>query len=477
MQETELIEFLAELSSDPVAFVHAAFPWGEGELKDKAPDPWQLGVLAEIRDGLKTPNEVIREAVASGHGIGKSALVAWIILWAISTYEDTRGIVTANTDTQLKTKTWPELSKWHRLFIASQLFTYTATSIFSAQKGHEKTWRIDAIPWNEKNPEAFAGLHNEGKRIIVIFDEASAIANAIWEVTEGAMTDDNTQIIWSAFGNPTRTNGRFYDCFHKFRNRWQNKQIDSRTVKVSNKRLITEWENDWGEDSDFFKVRVRGVFPSASVNQFISGKIVDDAVARPCFKHQFEFAPVIIGVDPAWTGSDSIEIVMRQGIYSKLLATFPKNDNDILIAGHVARFEDEYHADGIFIDLGYGTGIYSAGKEMGRTWRLVSFAENALNDGYANKRAEMWGEMKDWLINGGCIEDDQELKDDLVAPEAFINLRGKLQLESKDQMKERGLQSPNKGDALALTFAYPVVSKIKSGRINKCNTDYDPFAD
>ena len=477
MQEPDLIEFLAELSADPIAFVYGAFPWGEGELKDKAPDPWQISVLEDIRDGLKNPNEVIREAVASGHGIGKSALVSWIILWAISTHEDTRGVVTANTDTQLKTKTWPELSKWHRLFIASHLFTYTATSIFSAQKGHEKTWRIDAIPWNEKNPEAFAGLHNEGKRIIVIYDEASAIPNGIWEVTEGAMTDDNTEIVWGVFGNPTRTNGRFYDCFHKFRNRWKNKQIDSRTVKVSNKRLITEWENDWGEDSDFFKVRVRGIFPSASVNQFISSKIVDDAVSRTCLKHQFEFAPVIIGVDPAWTGNDSIEIVMRQGIYSKLLATFPKNDNDIMIAGHVARFEDEYQADGVFIDFGYGTGIYSAGKEMKRTWRLVPFAGKPFNDGYANKRAEMWEDMKEWLINGGCIEDNQQLKDDLVSPEAFINLKGKLQLESKDQMKERGLQSPNKGDALAITFAYPVAPKIKSNRMAKCNSDYDPFAD
>ena len=178
----ELIEALAEYTHDPLAFVYFAFPWGEPDTplaNMKGPEPWQRELLASIRDGLKTPDQVIREATASGHGIGKSAATSWLILWAMATHEDTRGVVTANTETQLRTKTWPELIKWYQLFIGKELFSVTATSIFSLDKGHEKTWRIDAIPWSENNTEAFAGLHNRGNRILVLFDEASAIANPI----------------------------------------------------------------------------------------------------------------------------------------------------------------------------------------------------------------------------------------------------------------------------------------------------------
>lgn len=406
-----------------------------------------------------------------------SALVSWLILWAMTTHEDTRGVVTANTDGQLKSKTWPELSTWYSRFIMKDLFTLTATSLFANQEGHEKTWRIDAIPWSERNTEAFAGLHNHGKRILIVFDEASAIIDKIWEVTEGAMSDSDTEKIWVAFGNPTRTNGRFFDCFHKNRNYWHTKKVDSRTVDITDKKMIADWAEQWGEDSDFFKVRVRGEFPSVSDSQFISGAIVEKAVERIPTPLTYKNLPAIIGVDPAWTGSDALEIVLRQGPFYKHLRTMEKNDDDVRTAGIIARYEDEYHAAAVFIDSGYGTGIYSAGKAMGRVWRIVSFAEKPTSDAYANKRAEMWGEMKRWLIDEGNIEDDQQLKDDLTGPEAYINLRGKIQLESKDDMKKRGLPSPNKADALALTFAYPVLMEPDAfgGRRDMCNTEYNPF--
>lgn len=238
--QSELVEFLAQFTHDPLGFVYSCFPWGKDELVNyKGPDAWQIEILEKLGKGLINIEEAIRLAVASGHGIGKSALVSWIVLWAVSTHEDTRGIVTANTETQLRSKTWPEVSKWYRMFIGRELFEITATAIFSADKEHEKTWRIDAIPWSKENPEAFAGLHNQGKRILVIFDEASAIIDEIWEVTEGAMTDANTEIIWCAFGNPTRNTGRFYECFHSKHRTWDTKQIDSRTVAISNKRYLT----------------------------------------------------------------------------------------------------------------------------------------------------------------------------------------------------------------------------------------------
>ena len=452
----DIAAFLGELSGDPVKFVWAAFPWGEGELQGREPQAWQLDILAAIRDGLVDISTAIRIAVASGHGIGKSALVSWLILWAESTYEDTRGVVTANTDTQLRKKTWSELAKWHRLFIGKDLFKLTATSIFSVQDGHEQTWRVDAIPWSKDNPEAFAGLHNQGKRILILFDEASAIIDEIWTVAEGATMDADTEVIFAAFGNPTRNQGRFFECFNRQAKYWKHKQIDSRTVAISNKQQLAEWIEIYGEDSDFVKIRVRGIFPSTSDNQLISRDLAETALRRQLDKKQYEFAPAIIGVDPAWTGGDTLEIMLRQGLYSKVLETIPRNDNDMAVARKVARYQDDYSASAVFIDMGYGTGIYSAGNDMGRSnWRLVAFAESAESAEYANKRAEIWGEMKKWLQEGGSI-DDESMVDELTGPECFINRAGKRQLESKQDMKKRGLASPNKADALALTFAFPV---------------------
>jgi hypothetical protein len=478
----ELFEALGALTHDPLAFVYFAYPWGEPgtPLEDmEGPDEWQIQILKDIGEQLKKGKDLqtaIQEAVASGHGIGKSALISWLIHFAISTHENTRGVVTANTEGQLRTKTWPELSKWHNMFIAKDLFTYTATAIFSSDKDYEKTWRIDAIPWSKNSPESFAGLHNQGNRILVLFDEASAIDDVIWEVTEGALTDANTEIIWCAFGNPTRNSGRFRECFRKYRKFWNTYQIDSRTVKISNKAKIEEWLEAYGEDSDFFKVRVRGVFPSASDLQFISSEIADKAQKQVYKPGQFEHLPVIIGVDPAWTGSDSLEIVMRQGYYMKSLASIPKNDDDWRMAQLIAQFEDEYKADAVFIDMGYGTGIYSIGKQLGRKWRLIEFGGKSNDPVYLNMRAYMWGQMKEWLCEGGSIPpNDQALYDDIVGPEAIIDKNGRIQLESKKDMKDRGLPSPNKGDALALTFAARVVKKSETGNRIVANTSYNPF--
>ena len=461
-----LVEDIAGFTHDPLGFVLYAFPWGEkgGPLEGKAgPRKWQREVLESIgeklRNGAADLGEVIREAVASGHGIGKSALVAWIILWCLCTREDSRGVVTANTDTQLRTKTWPELGKWHGMCICRDWFTLTATALSSNADGHEKNWRVDAVPWSETNTEAFAGLHNEGKRLLLIFDEASAIADKVWEVAEGALTDAQTEIVWCVFGNATRATGRFRECFRKYKHRWTHRQIDSRTVEGTNKTELDKLIADHGEDSDIVKIRIRGIFPSLSAKQYISEADVDAAFGRHLRKEQYAFAPIIIGVDPAWEGDDELVIFMRQGLYSKVLQTMPKNDNDIHVANVVARYEDELRADAVHIDGGYGTGIVSAGRTLFRDWRLVWFSGASGDPGNVNKRAEMWKGMRDWLKEGGAIPPDQTLRDELLGVETMPRLDGKLQLESKDHMKRRGMPSPNRADALALTFAYPVSHK------------------
>lgn len=466
--EEQLIEDIAKFTHDPLGFAKYAFPWGEEgtDLKtNSGPRSWQDKGFADLGKHLQNPktrHQPFLFARASGHGIGKSAFIGMLLNWGMSTCEDCKVVITSNTETQLRTKTMPEVSKWFRMAINSSWWRVNATSIHSVQKGHEKAWAVDAVTWSENNTEAFAGLHNVKKRIILVFDEASAISDKVWEVAEGALTDKDTEIIWVVFGNPTRNTGRFKDCFGRLKARWNAEQIDSRDVEGTNKDQIAIWEKDYGVDSDFFKVRVRGMFPSASFKQFISLNDVDAAFGRELKPEQYNFAPKILTVDPAWEGDDEFVIGLRQGLKYKTLRVIPKNDNDFEMATLIANLEDEHKADAVFIDGGFGTGIVSAGKVMKRKWQLVWFSGASSDPGCLNKRAEMYKLGRDWLKEGGSIEADPVLHQELISPEAVPRHDGKIQIESKKDMKARGVSSPNRCDAFMLSFAFPVTGKPKA---------------
>ena len=169
-------------------------------------------------------------------------------------------------------------------------------------------------------------------------------------------------------------------------------------------------------------------------------------------------------------------------MFCKRLLKIPKNDNDLYVAGMLARFEDEYKADAVFIDLGYGTGIKSAGDAWNRNWTIIAFGGKSNRSDCRNKRAEMWANCKEWLTKGGTLPyDDQELADDLTAPEFVPTDDGIIQLESKKHMKERGVHSPDCADALVLTFAQPVLSKRQREAEEyyalQEHREYDPFKD
>lgn len=494
-----LAQDMGRFYADPLGFVLYAYDWdGEASLqvvelaepwnkryKSKyGPDAWACEFMEDIGrrvrenkfDGRQAV-QALRMATASGHGIGKSAITAWLVNWIMSTRPHAKGVVTANTGPQLESKTWAEIAKWTKRCITGHWFDVTTGkgSMRMVHRDHPDSWRCDAQTCREENSEAFAGLHAASSTPFYIFDEASAVPDAIWEVAEGGMTDGEP--MWFVFGNATRNTGRFKDCFGRFRHRWVGRQIDSRTVQITNKTLIQGWVDDYGEDSDFVKVRVRGMFPAMSAKQFISTADADSALGKVLRPDQYDFAPKIITVDPAWEGDDELVIGMRQGLHFQILRTIAKNDNDITVAGIVAQLEDQHQADAVFIDGGYGTGIVSAGRTMHRTWILVWFAEKSIDPGCLNKRAEMWKLMRDWLKEGGAIPDDQVLYADITGPETVPRVDGKIQLESKKDMKRRLLPSPNRGDALALSFAHPVIKKSTwSGAHTQQGKDYDPYA-
>lgn len=500
--ENALIDDIAGFTHDPLGYVLYAFPWGEpGTPLEEygGPEDWQKETLEEIgrrlTAGEMTDGEamawVIQTALSSGHGAGKSAFCAMIIHWAMSTMPDTRGVVTANTATQLKTKTWAELAKWHGMCINGHWFEVSATSMFSADPAHKDTWRIDAIPWTEQKSEAFAGLHNKGRRIIVIFDEASAIPPIIWQVTEGALTDERTEILWFVFGNPTRSEGRFHDCFFKLRKYWFTRKIDSRTVKITNKAFLQSLVDRYGEDSDIVKVRVRGEFPSTSVSQFIGTDLTDAAKdrAKTLVMQDIKGCPIIFGLDVARFGDDNSVLWMRQGVYTKRI--FSVNGYDTVRLSNLLIFhKNEWKPAAVFIDIsgGLGAGVYDMVKALGhKNVFPVNFGEKATKSNkYRNKRCEIYGECKEWLIDGGCLpsegEESEYISEDLTAVDYFIDNMSRTALEEKADIKEKIGRSPDDGDALCLTFAAPVAALAANIDNTGIKTDvadtsgYDPMS-
>jgi len=465
----QLADLAAAARYDPLLWAETAWEWGQGDLKGKDIRFWQAEIMDEIAEHLQNPETrytPLKISVASGHGIGKSAEMGMVSNWAMSCHRGARVVITANTEGQLRTKTSPEVAKWFSTSVSAPLFDIDTLSIKAKQETKDMAWSMDFTPWSEHNTEAFAGLHNEGRIIVLLMDEASGIAAKIWEVAEGALTDENTILIWIAFGNPTQNKGEFRNCFkHTIGNDWKTKQIDSRTVEGTNKEYLDGLVRKYGEDSDRIKVRVRGMFPSSSSRQMIPTHVVDAAYGRHYPKSSYDFAPVILTCDPAWTGSDDLVIAKRQGLVFEILDVIPKNDNDIEIATKIARYEDKYDADAVFIDLGYGTGIASAGKTWGRSWELINFGAKSPEPGFADMRAFMYNAAQTWMEEGGSIPPDNGLYEELLSIETLPDNNGIVRLKSKEQMREDdNTASPNKADGLALSFARPVVKKRQTDR-------------
>jgi hypothetical protein len=490
MLEPELLQALARCVHDPLRYVHLVYPWGRGDLEGKLPRAWQSELLDEIGQRLRrgeSYEEPLRIALASGHGIGKSAFVAWLCMWSLDTCPGARVVVTANTADQLKGKTWAELQSWHRRSITASAWIPTATSLYSADPPHERTWRADAVPWSEHRTEAFAGLHNRGKSITLIMDEASAIAPPIWEVSEGAMTDTNTRKIWFAPGNPTRNEGRFLECFGARKHRWPiRKQIDSRTVEGVAREQLDQWVADYGEDSDFVRVRVRGVFPRLGTVQFMSTEDVAASMKRLPFSTAYD--AVVMGVDVARFGDDESVITIRKGRDAKTVPQQRFRGLDAMqLVGHICKWIDacDGAVEAVFVDAtGVGGPVADRLRQLG--YRCVDVNNGAESDCMttgekcANKGAECWARMREWVRTGGVVADDRELELQLTNRQYGYDAHNRLLLEKKSDLKKRGLSSPDRADSLALTFAYPVASRVdqmhRSVHGGVTESEYDPYA-
>lgn len=497
-----LAQDMATFFADPLGFVMYAYPWDTDpslqlvELQEPwasrygckhGPDAWACQFLDDVGyevemngfDG-KSPVRPIRGNVKSGHGIGKSAITAWLVNWIMSTRPYAQGTVTASTGPQLETKTWAQIAKWTRKCITSHWFEVSTGrgSMKMVHKDHPESWFCSAQTCREENSEAFAGQHAANSTSFYIFDESSAVPDKIDEVSEGGLSDGEPMKF--KFGNPTRNNGHFHAEFNKHRGRGSvNMSIDSRDVQITNKALFQEWIDTWGLDSDFVRVRVLGKFPKAASTQLIGVDIIREAQGRdvPDQAHH----PVIIGVDVARFGDDRSVIRIRRG---RDASSFPKyvyrNLDTMQLAARVIEAAEPYKQQtvAIFVDGGgVGGGVVDRLRQLGHNVVEVVFAGKSSDPRYANKRAEMYARMKDWLQAEGSIDDDPELETDLVNIEYRFDNQGRLLLERKEDMKKRGLDSPDDGDALAMTFAESLgMLPQRHDKGHSMQHEYDPYA-
>jgi hypothetical protein len=289
------------LADDPEAFVLFAFPWGQKNTplhKFKGPRAWQRQVLRDIKAHIqgnkgKVQMDTLREAVSSGRGIGKSALVSWLVLWMLTTRIGGSIVISANSESQLRSVTWAELTKWAAMTINNHWFEISATKLVPAQwlcelverdlKKGTRYWAAEGKLWSAENPDSYAGVHNQDG-MMLIFDESSGIPNPIWEVGAGFFTENTPDRYWFAFSNPRRNEGYFFECFHAKRAFWNTRSVDARTVEDTDKKVYEQIIAEYGEDSPQAKVEVYGEFPDAGEDQFIKPMLVEDAMNRDKWK-------------------------------------------------------------------------------------------------------------------------------------------------------------------------------------------------
>ena len=459
----EVIDIVESWRDDPVLFVQ---------------DMFGVKPSSQQRDMLSAAGKVgARVAVKSGHGTGKSTSLAWLVLWSILVFDDVKVLCTAPTGHQLNDVLLSEIKKWHqkmlghwkdKVIITTDKVSLEGSLGFAAMRTGRK-----------ENPEALQGRHAEN--MIILIDEASGIDDTVYEVARGTLSTPSARIIMAS--NPTRSTGYFYNAFHRNRANWDLFTFSCLNSPFVAQEYIREMQEEYGDESDIYKVRVLGEFPKGGDLQFITTSVVNSAVDRYYDETAYNFAALVLGVDVAYFGGDRSVIYLRQGLHAREL--FSVQGIEITdFASIVAKLWDEHNADAVFVDgIGVGAGVVSYLRSIGKQPISVAYSGSSATEGYHNKRAECWGLMRDWLKEG-WIPNDPKLKDDLTAPEYSFTVSGKLILERKENMRKRGLASPDFADALALTFANPVVANRKRGPVgligrNQKQTDviqkYNPF--
>jgi hypothetical protein len=424
------------------------------------PDGWQLEVL----QAFPTHQRI---ALKACKGPGKSTVLAWLVWNFLLTRPHPKVIATSITGDNLRDGLWTELAKWQaRSAILQTAFTWTTTRIQA--NDHPDTWFASARQWSRtadatQQADTLAGIHAE--RVLFVIDEAGGVPDSVAAAAEaGLATGLETKLVIA--GNPTLLSGPLYRASTRERPLWWVKEITGDPDDPNRApRISIQWAREqiekYGRDNPWVLVNVFGEFPPAQANSLVAVDVVTAAQRRQLTLAEYGDDAIILGVDVARYGDDRSVAFARQG-----RRAFPprvwRGLDLMTLSGNVARYMDEVKPHAVFVDqTGIGSGVVDRLRQLGRRVIGIDFGGkpygmNEAGDRCQNRRAEMWWSMAEW-VKTAQIPDLAEIVAELTAPTyTYANAAGKLQLESKEDMKKRGLPSPDLADALALTFAEPV---------------------
>ena len=466
------------------------FPFGEKgtPLEDYAPYDWQMEEWDKMSKHLADPitrYETYRLVISSGNGSAKTAFGAMTMLMLLYT-QRLKARLTANTDPQMKTIVWPEYDIWfRRARYVDQFFEKFGTSIKARDPKLAESWRIDTVTWNEQNPASISGLHNKGGAAVYVFEEAPGIPAIIWQYASGAFTETGTIKIHMAFGNSDDPESKFEQNMTS--PIWHSRRIDTRTLSHIDPKQVEAWLIDAGgdEDADDFRVRVRGLPRKSAKDSIIKLEAVEAALER---RHDFDMEsvkdfPVILSVDPAWTGGDETTIWYRQGHYQCLLERFKLDkiakETHQLTYNKLCYWERKLNGDAVMIDQGEGTAIYTLAQNAGKDhWWLVSFANSPTDQmdpkesEYANIRAMMYYHQNQALLEGGVLDSKkdcwiEDIKKQLCWTKGTRHkVTNKKLAEKKIDIKARVGKSPDIADGAVLCFAHDILDKLEGNTLD-----------
>lgn len=418
-----------------------------------SPEPWQVEALNAVRD-------FDRIAIKSGHGVGKSAFLSWVVLWWLLTRYPARAACTANTADQLSDVLWGEIDKWFRRMPEGLRGLLEVTSDKVIFKENPKECFAAARTARKENPEAFQGRHSEN--MLFIADEASGIDDIIFETGKGAMSSHGAKTILT--GNPTRTSGYFFDAFNKNGHLWKTLTVPCSASSQVTQKYIEECKEEYGEDSNMFRVRVLGEFPIEGDNVIIPLHFCESAIDRDVSVID---STVVWGVDVARFGDDRTALAKRRGNHLLEPVKFWQKSDTTQNIGRLVNEWNEtpksLRPDIIYVDaIGYGAGVADGLCERGLPAFGVNVAEvPAVGEKFMRLRDELWWSGREWFRTMQVrIPKDSRLIYELCLPTYSFTSGGKIKAESKDEVKKRTSRgagdlgkSPDLADAFLLTFA------------------------
>jgi len=440
MTSNPFLKLMKRYQHDPVKFAR--------EVIGMDPDDWQCELLQSVADP-----KIRRVSCRSGHGVGKSSAVAMAAIWHVLMRVPSKTVVTAPTSAQLFDACFAEMKNIaKRLKPPFNELLEIKSDRIELKSAPESTF-ISCRTSRQEQPEALAGVHSPST--LLLADESSGIPESVFEAASGSMSGIHATTVLT--GNPTRNTGFFYDTHNRLKENWHTMHVSCVDSNRVSEDFINDMKNRYGEDSPAYHVRVLGNFPPSESDTVVPVSLIDHAMKNDVKIHEDTVS--IWALDVARQGNDSSVLCKRQGPVIHPLTVW--NNLDLMqLTGAVKAEYDAVSSSKkpveIIVDsVGLGAGVLDRLRELGLPARGLNVSERSVQrETYINLRAELWFKCKAWLEGMDVkIPHDDRLWAELAAPRYHFTSSGKIQVESKEAMKKRGINSPDRADAVCLSLA------------------------